>query len=51
MFQVITRKLVERRAEIERERLYGAMGDRHGSTDGNVEAKGKGNEDGGICCT
>jgi len=51
VFQVITRKLVERRAEIERERLYGAMGDRHRSTDGNVEAKGKGNEDAGICCT
>ena len=50
MFQVITRKLVERRAEIERERLYGTMSDRGGATNGGVEAKGKGGEEGGSCC-
>ena len=48
---MITRKLVERRAEIERERLYGIMGDRgaDGGRDG-IEAKRKGTEEGTSCC-
>ncbi|KAF8453540.1 P-loop containing nucleoside triphosphate hydrolase protein [Terfezia claveryi] len=50
VFQVITRKLVERRSEIERERLYGTMGDRGGAANGGVEAECKGIVKGGNCC-
>lgn len=49
VFQVISRKLVERRAEIERERLYGTMGDRGGAANGGVEAKGSGGQEGRCC--
>ena len=50
---MITRKLVERRAEIERERLYGPNGDRGprsgGGDQGRVEPKDT-KAEGGKCC-
>lgn len=51
VFQVISRKLVERRSEIERERLYGA--DPYGSRGGTgVDATAQAGEKrtGGACC-
>lgn len=53
VFQVIARKLVERRAEIEAERLYGPGGGGaargNGARDGGVDAAVEG-EKKGKCC-